>query len=292
MDAPAARLAGALGLLALFYWALLSPAAITRSHTAGLPSDVSALLDASSSHYFHERYQDALGPTLTLVERFPTQQMHLERLAHIYHALGRFADEANTWHRFMDASPTPWDACPAVAEALTRAGDAAAATAAYEKCHAIAPWDSDAAFFLGRSRERSGRLDEAAALYRRALDVDAAHADSQLGLARLDLYGNRFEQARQAALRVADRFPDHADASLIVAQAAQRSGDARQARDFFERTLRIEQRYFDAHVGMGILEFSENRKDVARHYFERALAVDPSRREEIVVWLERTGASQ
>ena len=293
MESPAARFAASLAMLALFYWALLAPPVSTASAASMIgDAEIDAALVASRDAYRAGHYAEALAPTEQLVARFPTQHVYLERLAFIYHGLGRYRDEASAWHRFMERSPTPWDACPAVAAAHAADSDPGGAIAAYETCWETAPWNPDAAFFLAREHERRGAPDRAAALYRRAIAIDPAHADSQLGLARLSLHASRFDEASATAAAVIERFPHHADAHLILAQAAQRTGDAARARQHFEQTLRIEERYFDAHVGLGILEFTGQRADAARQHFERALSLDPSRRAEVTVWLDRTEAAR
>lgn len=291
MQSPVARLAGALAMLALFHWTL-QPLAHAPGPARSADIDVEALLQTSRDFYAQRRYDEALPPTLALVERYPAQQVYLERLSHIYHALGRYQDEAATWLRFMDRSPTPWDACPAVADAHAAAGDPGGATAAFERCWAVAPWDPEAGFFLGRARERSGRLDEAESMYRAALDIDPHHGDSEVGLARLELHRKHFETARELATTVVERDPEHADALLIVALAAQRSDDAKTARTYFERTLEVDERYADAHIGLGILEFGQQNVDRARRHFERALELDSARLGELSAWLERTRSAR
>ena len=293
MESPVARFAASLAMLALFYWALLAPP-MSKASAASVIGDaeVDAALVASREAFSAGQFEQALAPTEQLVARFPTQHVYLERLAFIYHALGRYRDEATAWHRFMERSPTPWDACPAVAAAHAADRDPAGAMAAYETCWETTPWNPEAAFFLAREHERNGDAERATALYRRAIEIDAAHADSQLGLARLSLHASRFDEASANALAVVEQFPDHADAHLILAQAAQRTGDEARARQHFQETLRIEERYFDAHVGLGILEFTEQRASAARQHFERALSLDPSRRAEVTAWLDRTEATR
>lgn len=291
MHAPVGRLGGAVAMLALFYWTLLPSAGAVRREPDG-SDGIEGLLQSSRAALQAGRYEAALAPTQTLVARYPSQHVYVERLATIYHALGRYSDEAEAWHRFMEHSPTPWDACPAVAEAHTAAGDPTGATAAYEQCWTAPAWSPEAAFFLARDRERRGRLAEADTLYRQALAIDSRHGDSEIGLARLALHQRQLDAAQQMALTVVARDPRHTDALLIVALAAQRRGDADMAREFFERTLRVDERYTDAHIGLGILEFGEQRVEVARRHFERALDLDAARRPDLIAWLSRTGSAR
>jgi tetratricopeptide (TPR) repeat protein len=288
MLAAVARLIVSLALLAACYWSAVPPAA---AHDAGLAvvdaPDLDGLLVASREHYAAGAYREALAPTEALVARFPAQHVYLERLAFIYQHLKRYQDEAAAWGRFMARSPTPWDACPAVARAHAAAGDDRAAFAAYETCWKVAPRDADAAFFLALAHERRGDAGQALDYYRQALAIDSSHADAQLGLARLELHAGRFDAARTLAQAVIVRVPAHADAHLIVAQAAQRSGDAQAAREHFARTLAIEEKYFDAHVGLGLIELASQNTQAARQHFERAAVVDPRRVGELANWLDR-----
>jgi tetratricopeptide (TPR) repeat protein len=286
MRGAAFRLVTSLVLLASCYWSTIPPASADDGTVSVV--EVDGLLVASRERYYAGDDGAALAPTEALVARFPGQHVYLERLAFIYQHLGRHREEAATWQRFMERSPTPWDACPALARAHSAAGDEAAALAAYGSCWTVAPWDADAAFFLGLAHERRGESPQALDMYRRSLAIDPAHSDAELGLARLELHAGRFDAARDLAQGVIARVPVHADAHLIVAQAAQRSGDVATARQHFEGTLAIEEKYFDAHVGLGLVELSVGNRRAARRHFERAAALDPRRVGELSTWLERT----
>jgi tetratricopeptide (TPR) repeat protein len=285
MRGATGRLIAALALLVAGYQSAALPPTAVEDHVAVVDAD--SLLVASRQHYAAGAYREALPPTEALVARFPAQHVYLERLAFIYQRLGRYRDEAAAWQRFMERSPTPWEACPAIGRAHAAAGDDRAAFAAYEACWAVASWDADAAFFLALAYERQGDAAQALDYYTRSLTIDPAHADSQLGLARLELHAGRLDAARHRAQGVIARVPTHADAHLIVAQAAQRSGDAGAARQHFERTLAIEEKYFDAHVGLGLIELASNNAPAARQHFERAAVLDPRRAGEVANWLDR-----
>jgi tetratricopeptide (TPR) repeat protein len=292
MDSLAVRLAASLGMLFLLYWTTFMPKTSVPRTAEIMPGNIETLVAASTEHYQAERYRDALAPTEALVARYPAQHVYLRRLATIYQHLGRPREEAATWQRFIDVSPTPWEACPAVANAYADAHDAAGAFAATEVCWKLAPGDPDAAFALGRVQERVGKHAEAAAMYRRALDIDARHSDSQLGLARLDLAADRLDSARTAARAVVERYPKHSDAVLILGLVAQRQGDRVNARRYFERALALAKGSFDAHVGLGVIDFVEGNPDASRKHFERAVELDPSRRAEVAAWLERTRSTR
>ena len=131
--------------------------------------------------------------------RFPVQQVYAERLARIYGKLNRAADEAAAWERFIDVSPTPVDACPAIGNAYARAGEPQKSLEAFERCVSFDPRNSEQLFFLGLAYEHAGRTADAMARYSKAAATDPSNADVQLGLGRLALRANKVAEAGRAA---------------------------------------------------------------------------------------------
>ena len=79
-----------------------------------------------------------------------------------------------------------------------RAGDLAAAEAAYATHLAIAPEDPGALHFLGVLRHQQQRTDEAIALIRRALDAAPGYADAWSNLGNVYKESGRLGEAEQA----------------------------------------------------------------------------------------------
>jgi tetratricopeptide (TPR) repeat protein len=245
-------------------------------------------LAASRDAFAARRYQDALDPTLALTKAFPNQQVYAERLAAIYHGLGRRGDEAAAWEQFVNVSPTPVEACPQMPEAYAAAGSPDRALDAFERCVKFEPKNTDMLFFLGRFHEHAGRREQAAAAYRQAAELDGS-TDSRLGLARVDLHAGRLQDADRAARVVLATQPDNADALLVAGLAAQRLGRTADARRDLTRALAVAERYVDVHIALGVLEFSAGRTADAGRHFRRALELDPARRGELQIWLDRVG---
>jgi tetratricopeptide (TPR) repeat protein len=288
---PAARLAGGVLVLFAYAWALKpSPAAVPVANQPD--AQVEQWLAASNDAYAAGRYTDALEATSRLVARFPAQQVYAERLARILGKLNRAGDEAAAWERVIDASPTPVDACPAIGDAYARAGERQKSIEAFERCVSFDPRNSELLFFLGRAYESTGRTADALDRYTRAAALDASNADVELGLARLALRENRVAEAGRAAAAVLARFPSNADALLLAGLAAEREGRSQDARGYLERALAAAEGYVDVHIALGRVDAAAGRRAEARRHFERALELDPSRRAEIAVWLERTAASR
>ena len=286
MNASTSRIVGGLLVLTV-YGAVLGSAEPHRPPSN--EADAERLFEASRMAFEANRFAEALPPTLELTRAWPNQQIYLRRLAQIYHHLDRCGDEAAAWERAVEVSPTPIDTCPALPEAYVCAGQPDRALDAYERCAAFDRTNTDMLFYLGRARERAGRVDLAEAAYRDAVRVDANHADSLLGLARLDLRAGRLDQAARTASEVLKANPDHADALLVAGTAAQRGGQPSEARQHLQRALAIAEHYVDVHIALGVTDVDDGRPAEARRHFARALQLDPLRRTELAVWLERTG---
>jgi hypothetical protein len=52
----------------------------------------------------------------------------------------------------------------------------------------------------------------------------------------------------------------------------------------------VAQDYFDVQLSLGILDYGESRYREARDRFELAARLDPSRRDEVQPWLDRTAS--
>lgn len=281
---PSARLAAAALLLAVYRWAL-APAA--DAVDTGVDPAVEALMVASRDAFAGRRWADAVEPTRTLVQRFPSQQVYSDRLARTYAALDRPTEEAAAWEQFVRTSPTPEDACPAMGEAYWRAGERERALDAFTRCRDFDPLAADGWYFLGRAYQRDIRHAEALAAFEEAVRVDPLHTDSRVALAGALLRIDRVAEARDVIAPAVDRVRRDPDVHLLLGLAEQRLGRRREARAALERAAALADTYVDVHVALGILDFVEGRRSPARDRFERALALDPARREDLRVWLAR-----
>jgi tetratricopeptide (TPR) repeat protein len=165
----------------VYLWVLSRSRRCRRSNRT---TAVETWLALSNDAYSAGRYADALEPTSRLVARFPLQQAYAERLAHTFGKLNRPADEAAAWERFVDTSPTPIDACPAIGDAYTRAGQPQKSLEALQRCVSFDPRNSEQLFFLGL--RHAGQQPMRCSLFRGGA-IDPSDADILLGLGRLAL---------------------------------------------------------------------------------------------------------
>ncbi len=253
---------------------------------------IDGLLVASREAFTTERWQDALEPTKAIVARFPGQHVYLARLAEIYNKLARPKDEAAAWELFMDRAPLPAEACPAVGNAYRRIGQYDKALNAFERCYAADTKNAELAFFVGLGNEWLVKFDAAQTYYERAIHMATTHYDSEVGLARLQLHRNKLPDALKRATAVLRRAPTHADALLVAGLAEQRAGHRREARLHLEKAATLAKDYFDVHLALGVLDYTESRYVEARKRFELASTLDPKRHEEVRLWLERTSGKR
>jgi tetratricopeptide (TPR) repeat protein len=118
------------------------------------------------------RFADALPVALELGSS-SREPLVAYWLALIYHGLGRPADEIESWERFIDRGGAPADACPGLADAAARLGDAARALSTYERCVSLDPQEPERLIDLGDALERADRPREALDAFQRALALDS-----------------------------------------------------------------------------------------------------------------------
>jgi Flp pilus assembly protein TadD len=135
------------------------------------------------------RFADALPLVLELRVRHPHEPVIALWLAAVYKGLGRPAEEAEAWERFIASGLQGAEGCPELAEAYARVG-AEPGLRAYQRCVQLDPEDAERQVDLGRALERAGRTAEAQAAYRRAAALDPHHP---LAVDRLERVHGRME---------------------------------------------------------------------------------------------------
>lgn len=176
------------------------------------------LADQSKLLMDQGRYADALAPTLTLSQAYPDNHIYLGHLADIYDHLGRYGDEARSWEKYMNRAPVPVEACPKIGQAYWKQGDQfeAQAVAAYQRCLALDPSNTDSIFYLAHALEMSNQWPQAAAYYQKGLAISPDYTDLALGLARCWVRLDKLDDAQKLALQVLSKHPDSSGAFLVL----------------------------------------------------------------------------
>ena len=236
MTSPLSRLAASLLVLGLCGWGLwrvpdLRPAGKAVAEEPGaeelqrLQQEIRSLLAAG-------RDAEALPLVQRLHDAFPNQDAPIRQLAEIHDRLGHYEAEAALWERYLQVSPTPWDACPALGEAYRKLGRTEASLDAFERCLALAPKNPDFLFYLAHAYDRAGRFQDALRIYRRGVAQAPDYPDLQLGLARMEAFAGSPARGLPLAEAAVRRRPRSAEAHLVHAlclRALDRTSEAKAA---------------------------------------------------------------
>lgn len=215
MRGPLARLAAGIALLGTYYLTLFGFATATPAAAPLVDPALSRDIEASQEAFSARLYGDALEPTKRLTERLPSQAIYFDRLARIQHELGRPRDEALAWEGVLRTSPTPVDACPMIASAYDRSGDAVRALDAYERCVAAEPQNPDLLLFLGRAYNTANRAQDAQRVLEQALALSPDYPDIHLLLGVRNFADGNLTAARASFERFLALAP-HRHAEVTV----------------------------------------------------------------------------
>jgi tetratricopeptide (TPR) repeat protein len=250
------------------------------AHTTSPPRPMSAeesgkLWEQCKSLSREGKYQDALPGVLKLHEAYPGNHIYIEMAAEIYDHLGDYAKEADFWEQYFDRAPNPVTACPQIGQAYEKQGKEKESIAAFERCLARDPENSDSIFFLAHALETSGQPERAAELYERGLKLAPGYGDLQLGLARMRLRQGKPDEAMQITQKVLRKSPQNVDALLVAGLACSRQDHLTQARQYLEEGVKLSDGYLDFHFALARLDEEEKKFPAAIAEYNRILKDRP-----------------
>src|SRR5258708_23219352 len=250
MDIPFVRVAFPVVVLYLFYWALFLNPVVDTVATGGLSTDATReLMEHSKQLIAEKKFEKALPETLRLHQAFPENHIYIDQLANIYGALGRFAEEAAMWEKYLLYAPMPGEACPQIAIAYKKQNKDAEALNAYERCYTMEP-NSDNILFYAEALERSGNRAKALALYEVGVKRSPHYADMIVGLARAEMFMDRIPDARKRVLEVLKTSPDNVDALLVAGMVCTRTGEYAAAARYLQHGLQLSPNYQDLRIAL------------------------------------------
>ena len=264
-------------VVALFYLGMLFKPWV---HTASPPKPMTAeesskLWEQCNALFRQGNYQEALPGVLKLHEQYPGNHIYIEMAAEIYDHIGRYDQEAEFWEQYFDRAPNPVTACPQIGQAYAKQGKEKEALAAFERCLARDPENSDSIFFLAHALELAGQTTQAEELYRQGIKIAPDYADLQLGLARIWLRQGRVAEATQVALKVLRKSPQNVDALLVAGLGFQREDNLPRARQYLEEGVKLSDGYLDFHFALARLAEDENNFPEAIREYNRILQDHP-----------------
>ncbi|WP_242360901.1 tetratricopeptide repeat protein [Anaeromyxobacter sp. SG17] len=157
-----------------------------------------------------------------------------------------------------------------------RAGDAAAARAAYGEALRLRPAYGAAWVNLGKLEEAGGDRAAGEAAYRKAIALDEKYAPAWLALGQLQSEAGRFDEARSSLGRALAARPGYDAAQLSLGVAAARAGKPDEAIAAYQALLARSPRSVSALYDLALVLGTVSRRDEARDALARALAIDPA----------------
>lgn len=294
MTSPLARLVACGFVLALGAWGLHVRTGLEASDASGDGLSLErarSLQDRSHALLGQGREDEALPLLQQLHDAFPDNPIYLRELAEIHDARGEWQTEVGLWERYLELSPTPWDACPKLGDAYRKLGKQAESIRAFERCLATQPRDPDLIFYLAHAYERAGRFLEARTTYRRGLEVAPDYPDLQLGLARMEVFIGDPARAQGLAESVLRKRPASAEALLVLGMALRSRHRLDEAAAVLRRGLAISPDSVDLLTVLGGVAEQLDRRAEAIACYRRALRQEPGS-EALKKRLDRLGGTR
>jgi tetratricopeptide (TPR) repeat protein len=295
MHAWPARAGAAAVVLGVYYWSLaVSPPvepASTEVIAAAVPGravpsgagvsvdEIRRLTEEADGLYRAGRYDAALAPLTELARRTPNNHIVIEHLATTYTHLERSREAAEAWEQYLQVSPTPKDACPALPRAYEAQGLIDKAFDAHARCYAIDPTDADLLLYFALACERRGETARARTLYEQGVALAPQYSDLLTGLARTSLRAGDVAAAERAATAAVKEAPTSVDALLVAGQVALRRDRPAEARALLTRALAQKEAYADLHLLMAMVARRDGQIAEAKREVARALELAPANRE-------------
>jgi len=235
------------------------------------------LADLSKSTVDQGHYADALQPTLKLYTAYPANHIYIGRLADIYDHLGRYDEEAQYWEKYMDHAPNPIEACPQIGQAYWKQGDKfePQAIAAYRRCLALDPKNTDSLFYLAHALEMSGQWAQAAEQYQKGLAISPAYTDLTLGLARSWLRMDKPDDARKVLVPVLRKSPDSSGALLVLGMYYLHQENYAAAKKVLNKGVQLADSDPDFHVLLARVAEQTNDDAEALRQYTRLVELNP-----------------
>jgi predicted TPR repeat methyltransferase len=167
------------------------------------------------------------------------------------------------------------DEAVAVAVALQRAEQWAAAEEIYRTILEVAPNHADALHFSGVLAHQCGRAEDAIALIERSLELEPERADwhSNLGIVQQEQL--RLDDAIASYRRAIALDPSHANAQSNLGVVLRATGDVAEAEAAYRAAIRVDPEHSDAYHNLGVLLNAEKRPREAALCFSKVITLRP-----------------
>lgn len=198
-----------------------------------------------------EKVLDSVSP---LLEAFPENPIYLSVAGENYTQLGRHAEAAKIWEKYLLVAPRPIEGCPQLGQAYAAQNLADQALDAHRRCLALDPTKTDSMLYVALALEHRRSLTEAEGLYRQILAKSPDYGDARLGLARVLLFEKKMKEAKGLAEACVRHMPQNPDALLVGALLAEQEGTPQKGIEYLEKAIRISPTYEDLKLVLARLQ--------------------------------------
>lgn len=223
-----------------------------------------------------ERYEEAI-PYLDRVLALEPDSVEVHNNRGVAaQRLGRLEDAVSGFERALDREPDYAVAILNLGETLQKLGRLDEAEANLRRVVALEPANTKAIVGLSTILVEQQEIDEAISYYRTALDINPAYdaALNNLGLALK--FKPDYDGEIAACRETLSAEPDDTPVKIKLASLLWQHGAADEAADLLEAVLAADGADGSAHYWLGLVHLGRDDPTRARHYFERALALDAS----------------
>jgi len=272
------RAVAGLGVAALCGWGLwVRPRRQPRVLNAEtLAAEREALFQERTALLIHAgRLQEALPLVARTLEAYPGNPVYLKQAADLQGRLGHLREEADLLERFLKVAPTPGDAFPALGDVYRELGRMDLCLHAFQRAVALEPANPEFLYYLGRAYEYGHQYAKARQTYQVACALRPGDPDALAGWGRMEVFIGTPAQALRLSGQILGPNPDNVDGLLVQGMAYRQTGQYDLAEASLAKGLRISPRYTDFMVALAGVASSRGRRDEARVWYDRYLAVHP-----------------
>jgi protein O-GlcNAc transferase len=240
------------------------------------PENIQRLQDELAVSRRSGAWSKGLAAASKLLEAHPNNHIYLFAVAEMQRRLGNVKAEADALEQFLQYAPIPVEACPRIGLAYETQGRTDEALDAFERCLAMDPNLADSVFYLARALERKGQYARAATLYRSGYSAHPGYLDLGIGLARVQLRQNRADAAKATIDPILRSEPDNVDALLAAGLIYRETGQAKTARGYLERGVKLSDGYADLHAVLASIAEQQGDTATAVRHYEKLARTDKS----------------
>ncbi|HVP57573.1 MAG TPA: tetratricopeptide repeat protein, partial [bacterium] len=194
--------------------------------------------------------------------------------------LGKPDEAVEEYRQAVHFAPDLAEPYANLAQAYLARGMLTSALEAARKAAELGPDKPEVHYVLGQALESSGKPDEALAHYLASIKLNPGFTAAAIGASSVLLAEGKADSALavcDAALRISGQYGNYFHTIKGTAYLGQH--DLARAQAEFEASLKIDQRFTPARVGLARVYIARGKTGDARHELESVLAAEPSNQE-------------